>query len=51
MENVVAGTTSTQEEAQVPAATLKEPHNETRDMPHAAVREVPPTTTKGEPQP
>jgi len=51
MTNVIAGTTATQEEAQVLAATLEEPHNETREMPHAATREVPPTTTREEPQP
>ena len=44
MTNAIAGTTATQEEAQVPAATLEESHNETREMPHAATQEMPPTT-------
>ena len=29
MTNAIAGTTATQEEARVPAATLEEPRNET----------------------
>ena len=49
MTNARAGTTATQEEAQVPAATLEESHNETREMPHAATQEMPPTTRE-EPQ-
>ena len=51
MTNAIAGTTATQEEAQVLAATLEEPHNETREMSHAATQEAPPTTTREEPQP
>ena len=51
MTNAIAGTTATQEEARVPAATLEEPRNETQEMPHAATQEVPPTTTREEPQP
>ena len=51
MTNAIAGTTATQEEPRVAAATVEEPHNETQETPHAATQEVPPTTTREEPQP